>query len=435
MRDHKAIQSHPTRKTPRVSRAFFYLLKLIVPPVFRRRYNIHFHNTQAVRNLKPPYLVLASHRSHLDPFFLSLRIPHPIQYVVADAVFRSKFVRFVLTRAGAIPKRKAMSDFDTVRLIMGVKSAGGVIGIFPEGQNSWDGTPLPIYYSTAKLIRFLKIPVITAVPKGAFFTRPRWARGDRTGRVVVEYDRLFDGPDLRRMTVEEIYRRVRERLSHDEQDYQDQAQVSFRSSRRAEYLEQALFACPSCGEIGSLRSHRNDLHCQACGYRVFFSRKGYFAEKHGRSRLPRVTPRSIKEWNGWQVDWFTRRIAAYGASGDPEPLLSDRRVLVERGARSKPLERFHFGTLSLYRDRLVIHPLIAARAATFHLARIDGLNVQERERIEFYYDRKLYRFAFMDRHVSAYKWLLAVRTLLGLPLYPADRDVAYTPAPSGNTRS
>jgi len=64
-------------------------------------------------------------------------------------------------------QKKIVSDFETVKTIIRLKER--VIGIFPEGARTWDGCPLPIIKSTSKLIKLLKIPVVTVIVKRRLF--------------------------------------------------------------------------------------------------------------------------------------------------------------------------------------------------------------------------------------------------------------------------
>ncbi len=408
------------QKTPRVFRSVHRVLRTVIAPVFTSRFDLVGENTDFLRRLKPPYLILACHRSHLDPFFISYRVPHPIQFVVADAQFRSRIVSFALSLIGAIPKTKVMSDFDAVRSIMRVKDQGGVIGIFPEGQNSWDGTPLPVYYSTAKLARLLKIPVVIAVVKGAFFAAPRWGRGWRRGEIHIEFHKVFDGPDLRSIPIEEIHRVISEKLSHDEYEYQAKVNRPYVGRRRAERIERALFYCPECKRFDALVSHRNSLSCTACGMQVEYGYRGRF-----RPATPGFA--TVKEWNVRQVEALARALDSYQAGPRTKPFMAEGHALVETGFKSRPLERFHYGRLHLFADRLVVEPIVKAREISFFLSDLDGLNVQQNERMEFYSGGLLYRFSFTDHRLSMYKWFLAMRYLAGKPLFAAERGLSVSP--------
>ena len=112
-------------------------------------------------------------------------IKHQIFYIASDAVFRSLFFKFLVQLLGAIPKTKAQSDIDALKNIIRIKEDGNIIGIFPEGRRTWDGVTLPLVYSTSKLIRMLKVPVVTVVFKGGFFSQPRWGFHIQKGKILL----------------------------------------------------------------------------------------------------------------------------------------------------------------------------------------------------------------------------------------------------------
>ena len=381
------------------------ILWMTLGPWLSRLYNLHAENIEAVRRLRPPFLVLPNHGSVWDPFMVNWFVPGAIHYVVSDANFRSRLVEFGLGLVGSIPKTKVMSDLQTVKNIMKVKERGGVVGIFPEGQACWDGHTLPLTYSTAKLAKLLRIPVVTARLAGAFLSKPRWSRTVRRGRVTIRYDVAFTPEELKAASVEEIDAKIAELLTHDEFEYNRNRRVRFLGRNRAEYAEIALFACPECRRFSTLRSERNDLACTACGYRVRFSIYGLF-----RKRSKRLHFDTMRAWNVWQIRELHRRLADYVHETDPQPLFREERVRVQIGYKSMPLTDYRTGRIELFPDSMLLTPEQGA-PERFPLSRIDGINVQNNEHLEFYFGDDLYRITILDPRGCTYKWDAAVRRL------------------------
>ncbi|MFW5812371.1 MAG: lysophospholipid acyltransferase family protein, partial [Alkalispirochaetaceae bacterium] len=158
----------------RVSRGLHRILRFILGSYLKAQFNLQSRHQEVLSRIRPPYLVLCNHTSVWDPFFLNSKLDAPIHYVVSDSQFRSRFVAFGLGLVGSIPKTKVLADLETVKSIVKIKHDRGIIGVFPEGQTSWDGHTLPLIPSTAKLIKSLKVPVVIARIEGAYFARPRW---------------------------------------------------------------------------------------------------------------------------------------------------------------------------------------------------------------------------------------------------------------------
>jgi 1-acyl-sn-glycerol-3-phosphate acyltransferase len=368
-----------------------------------RKFNVTGDNADAAMNLKPPYVVLANHSSVLDPFFLNKYIPGIIHYVVSDANFRNPVVNLGLSLVGSIPKTKAISDTDTIRHIMRVTRNRGIVGIFPEGQSSWDGASLPIVSSTAKLLKILKVPVLIGRLSGAFLSKPRWSRRSRRGRITIRYDIAFDAAQIKSATVSQIDERIRTLLTHNDFEANRTRRQRFVGRDRAEYMEIALFVCPSCESIGTLCSHGNVLRCESCGYAVKVDLYGFFRAHRGELQFD-----NMHDWNLWQSDVFVRQLDGYQESGEKTPFLFEEQVDIHRGFQDHPLEPVMRGSIALFGDR-VDAEANDGTVISFPLDEIRGANIQNKERMEFYVNDTLYRVVSCDPRGCTYKWDLAIR--------------------------
>ena len=384
------------------SRAVHRILRALFAPWLKWIFRPEVENHELVQRLRPPYLIMPNHTSVWDPFLVNIFVPQIIHYVVSDANFRSKLVEFGLGLVGSIPKTKVMSDLDTVKNIMKVRNARGVVGIFPEGQNTYDGHTLPIYYSTAKLAKVLRIPVVTARIAGAFLSKPRWGKRVRKGRVRIRYDLTLTPEQLKKLSVEQIDASIAGALEHDEYEYQRRHPQKFVGADRAEYAEVALFACPQCSRFDTLHSHGNLLSCTRCGYTVRYDLYGFFQPHTGALRF-----RTMREWNLWQIEELHRRLRLFVTEAPAEPLFREQEVVAEVGYRSMPLEPYRKGELTLYPDRMELTE--GSQTDRFPIRQIAGINVQNQERLEFYVEDNLYRLTVPDPRGCTYKWDLAVR--------------------------
>jgi len=67
-------------------------------------------------------------------------IPDPVYWVTGDGNMRSSVMRVLLGLVGSIPKSKSIPDLETINWIVEViRKRKGVVGLFAEGQASWDG--------------------------------------------------------------------------------------------------------------------------------------------------------------------------------------------------------------------------------------------------------------------------------------------------------
>ncbi|NMA96463.1 MAG: 1-acyl-sn-glycerol-3-phosphate acyltransferase, partial [Clostridiales bacterium] len=110
-------------------------------------------------NIKPPYIILGNHVNNWDPFFVNEFVDEPISFIAANSLFFNPILKALLNYIGIIPKSKEKRDIRAIRQILRAKRHERIIGIFPEGNVTWDGSYEKIDDSTAKLIKLLKIPV------------------------------------------------------------------------------------------------------------------------------------------------------------------------------------------------------------------------------------------------------------------------------------
>jgi 1-acyl-sn-glycerol-3-phosphate acyltransferase len=406
------------------------VLRLTVGTWLRLRFNITAENAALLKQVRRPYLLLPNHVGYWDPFQLSSFVPYPVHHVAADQNFRTRLIRFVMWLVGAIPKTKGMSDSELIRTILRLRDRGEIISLFPEGQRTWDGASLPVLYSTAKLVKLLKIPVIVPVFKGGYFSHPRWARSPRRGRLVIEFRHAFDGDELRGLSVDEIYERLSKLLAHDDYAWQSQHMVRFRGRRPAEDIEHVLFLCPRCNGTARLRSRGRRVSCDACGYALTYTEYGYLRPDDAPD-----TRLTVRDLNRRQLERFTTYLD--GLSADT-PIFSEADTVLSTGYRTNPVRRVATGTITLYADRLEFAPQAPGRRAaaagagtadaagapeagtgsagagavrTIALSRIEGLNVQLTTKLELYFENRLYTFDPVERSRSMYKWQVVIEHL------------------------
>lgn len=402
------------RYRPQAPRWFNMVLRWLLGTFLIQRFKIRPVGVDVFKRIKPPYVVIPTHHGILDPFMVGCLIPDPVYWVTGDGNMRSSVMRMLLGLVGSIPKSKSIPDLETINWIVEViRKRKGVVGLFAEGQASWDGHTQAIIPSTAKLLKLLKVPVVVAVLKGSHTSQPRWAWNHRPGSMEIEFTLIMDGPELKASTPEHILARLESAMEYDEVAWRKQYPLRHRGSGRARHLELALFMCPVCEHIGSMRSHDNRLYCRNCGHTVHLSRNLEFLPAGGGP-----SPfSSIREWDQWQQQAFSKLLCK--ARSAPEtPVFSDTGVLVLKGRRMNPLQKLRTGSMILYPDRIELVPLLGERLS-FPIAELDGPSVLKQQIFEFYHGRVLYQFRFPRRFQSARKWMAAIQELKTIDPLPA----------------
>ena len=206
-----------------------------------------------------PVLVLGNHVHSLDPINLIVSSDRCIHWLATESLWDQPVPAWFCTRSGAVPRKKFVADSKSIRNLKAWRDLGGAVGLFPEGERTWDGKRLPLLPGVEKLVRLLDAPVVTARVINAYRHHPRWADHGRRGRIHVEFDppRSFDRSDK----PEAVRRYIEERITVDPAQGADWV---VKGSRLAKGLANVLFACPSCHAIDGLIEQGDEVTCARC---------------------------------------------------------------------------------------------------------------------------------------------------------------------------
>lgn len=422
---------------------------LLLVPLLRIRFRVHFYGAQKVNADKRGCILLANHQSNIDPFLLNSPLNRQVQSFVSDSNMRSPIGKTIFWFFGGIAKAKFMQDFQSMRKAVSVVRGGGVVGIFPEGLASWDGDSLEIIDATAKLIKFLRVPVYSAHICGSYFTLPRWGNsGVRGGRVDITYQSLLTPQQIKQLTVQQIYKEIDQAITVRTQKWQQDRHHAYRGKRRAEYVERFLFLCPHCKQVGTLASHGAQISCAACGPLADID-PYYALQPPPTAQSPIVPFADLAAWNAWQQQYWRAHVhqQAKAAGNDHPPsgkvaapataapaspdhgslLLPEEQATVKIGHRQKPLRPSGLFGVSLTASGAILYRAIDDRArqntpnssetavnddTAIHPAlQIEGCTVQNGELLEYYRSGTLYQMAICNPRRNAYKWMMTLRYL------------------------
>ncbi len=416
------------RYSPTNSYFFTWILRHSYGAYICKTYKAEGKGLELFDRIKPPFILVGNHSTLLDPFLTNYYVPHPIHWVSSDGNMRSPIMRFLLIKlVGSIPKSKAIPDIETVNwMVEFIRKRKGVVGFYPEGQSSWNGDSLPVFGSTAKLIRLLKVPVILASSRGAYMTKPRWSYERRKGRMEIEFTELFSPEMLKDMGVKEIDERLKTALQHDDPAWAKSEGIHFSHPKRAESLELAIYACPACGALHSITSQGEKVFCKSCGFSAEYGEQGELLLLN-RGNCPRcfsfgIAPlsneiafESLKAWDIWQKAHLEEKIRNEFLLKPETPIFSEQGVSLLRGKRMDTMTLEGKGQLILDSQNL---RLVSPDSEEIRIAvsDIEGPGVLKWNFFEFYVGKTVYRARFDDRTASGYKYAMAIQLLNSLTL-------------------
>jgi 1-acyl-sn-glycerol-3-phosphate acyltransferase len=109
-----------------------------------------------------PALLVAPHRTSLDPFLIYDRSNRQIRFLVAKEFTRIPLIGTFLRLAGTIPVDRKAADVSAVKAALRVLKDGDVVGLFPEGGIIETGESAHVRHGAAMMALRTGVPVIPA---------------------------------------------------------------------------------------------------------------------------------------------------------------------------------------------------------------------------------------------------------------------------------
>lgn len=315
----------------------YRFLSVLVRPVLRAKFNLSGEKLQA----DGPFLLVSNHVTGWDPLLVGVCLGGRQAYFVAsEHIFRLGLLTKVLHWLLApIPRRKASTGMDTVKACLRHLHAGHSVCLFAEGEQCWDGRTGPIFPATGKLAKSSGAALVTFRLEGGYLSLPRWGKHICRGAVHGHPVGVYSPKELKKLSPQEINALIERDIAEDAWERQRQRPVRYRGKRRAEGMERALYACPGCRRIGTLRTDRDRVFCP-CGFERRYTEYGFFE--------PREPFETLADWDLWQRELLRARDFAH--VGDL--LFQDEGLELKRIQSDHREELLALGTLRQFEDRL-----------------------------------------------------------------------------------
>ena len=347
--------------------AVFAFLRFAMAPFLWLRY--HYRAEKAPIR-KGPCIVLSNHQATMNPFFISKAFPFQLYFYASDDLFNLKVSPLIRYLAAPIPKSKSVADLKAVMISLRVLREGGAIGITPEGNRTLSGRLWEMGDSVAKLVKTAKVPLVLFNLCGGYGTDPRWGVKIRRGtKFVGRVRRILTPEEYAGMSDEELFGIIKNELDVDD----TLSGERYKSRRRAEYIERALYMCPVCGSIGTIHSHGTGFCCTSCKTEAEYTEDLKISPPvGGYSR--------IYEWYEWERQEIVRRILG----GEK---ISDGDILFRESVKLQKKIKLPGNTVTLDKDSLMISG--GGAETRYPLAEIDAITAVGKKKFNFYYKGKI----------------------------------------------
>jgi 1-acyl-sn-glycerol-3-phosphate acyltransferase len=156
----------------------FFSLRTLVGPILSTAFRLETIGQQHVPKTGPAILA-ANHASFLDPILIGLRARRPVRFLVSNQFYRDPRLHALLRWLGTIPVGGDAGIVRSFRQVAEVIERGGLLGIFPEGGITRDGSMKPFRSGAAVLALRMGVPIVPIHLRGTFDALPRYAKWPR----------------------------------------------------------------------------------------------------------------------------------------------------------------------------------------------------------------------------------------------------------------
>jgi 1-acyl-sn-glycerol-3-phosphate acyltransferase len=135
-----------------------------------------------------PCLIVANHQSILDPILIQSFCPRPLHTMTKSTQFGVPvFGWLVREHLLGFPVRRYQIDPQAVRVALRRLAQGRAVGVYVEGERSWDGQLQSPRLGTLRLLLKAGVPVIPCAISGSYDVWPRWGGGIRRAPVRIAF--------------------------------------------------------------------------------------------------------------------------------------------------------------------------------------------------------------------------------------------------------
>ena len=148
---------------------YLFLVKVVLPLIS----GIFVKEINNPRNFDGKTFIIASnHASFLDPMILTsvffLKFNKKVYFIAKEDVFENLIIRLVQEAWGTIQLHKKDKGKSALKAAESYLRKGKIIGIFPEGERSYDGNLIRAKTGVARLAISARVPVLPVAIKGTY---------------------------------------------------------------------------------------------------------------------------------------------------------------------------------------------------------------------------------------------------------------------------
>ena len=336
-------------------------------------------------------MILLNHQTAFDQFFVAYSFRGPVYYLASEDLFSNGWISSLIRWLVApIPIKKQATDLTAVKNCIRVAREGGTIAIAPEGNRTYSGKTVYMSPAIAGLARKLGLPIVLYRIEGGYGVHPRWSDVVRRGKMRAYVSFVIQPEQYADMTNDELFAIIEKELYVDEAV----ADAHFLSSKRAEYLERAMYVCPDCG-LTTFESRGNEITCKQCGKTVH-----YGTDKRLTGVGCDFPYAFVSDWYDYQKDVIN---ALDVTQYTDMPLYTESTSLSEVIVYQRKDCLTKNAAIRLYGDRFVLSGA-SIEEMVLPFSEVTAVSVLGRNKLNIYHDGRIYQLKG-DKRFNALKYV------------------------------
>lgn len=325
--DNNKEKEKEREKEEKRRRRFWNTVQLVLNGWLKNKFNFSFDKSFEPADIEGPVLVAINHACAYDPIFVGVAFKNkPLTFIASEHILRSKWGPFLDRNISIIPHQKGARGSRTALVTIKRIKKGASVFLAVEGEQTWNGKPLPVMPYTGKLVKGSGATLVTYLIEGAYLSAPRWSFATRRGKVYGHPAGVYSPEVLKEMSDEEVEKLIAKDLAFDTWEWQKSqpdGPIKFKCTKggSADGLERSVFTCPECGAFGTLKSQGDSIGC-SCGFKVRMLDTGFFEEGS-----PFET---VADWEESDRKKLAERLDAMSRAAGEEILFTDDEVVLHR---------------------------------------------------------------------------------------------------------
>lgn len=155
MEDETQVLPSKRERTP-----IYTVGRVLAAVLFHTIFPVRYHHTEQL-SLKAPYILVANHKSWIDPVILAAACKdYEIRFVGKKELTRNKLLAWLVGKLHMITVDRHNTDMQAMRLSMRALREGKVLGIFPEGTRHLPDLMSEVETGTAVLALRANVPLL-----------------------------------------------------------------------------------------------------------------------------------------------------------------------------------------------------------------------------------------------------------------------------------